>query len=70
MDAAKWQNVCAYSAWFYRQTAFLRHDPAARLAKAARYIEAARALKAGATVDSIQILGVGPRTEPLGDRFQ
>ena len=52
MDAAKWQFVCGYSAWFYRRTAFIRHDPSERLAKAARYVEAARQLKAGRPVES------------------
>ncbi len=70
MDAAKWQFVCGYSAWFYRQTAFMRHDPSERLAKAARYVEAARRLKAGAPVESLRIPGVGPRAQPVGDRSE
>jgi len=67
MDAAKWQDVCGYSAWFYNRTAFIRHDPAERLAKAARYGKAARELEAGAPVDSVRIPGVGPRAESVGN---
>jgi lysophospholipase L1-like esterase len=60
MDARKWRSVCGYSAWFYSRTAFIRHDPAERLAKAARYEKALRKLESGATVDSIRIPGLGP----------
>jgi lysophospholipase L1-like esterase len=60
MDAAKWQDLCGYSAWFYNRTAYIRHDPAERLAKAARYGKAARELEAGAHVESVRIPGVGP----------
>ena len=67
MDEAKWQEVCDYSAWFYRRIAFIRHDPAERLAKAARYGEAARKLEAGMPVNSVQIPGVGPRAKPAGE---
>ncbi|HKI17695.1 MAG TPA: hypothetical protein VKA15_07430, partial [Isosphaeraceae bacterium] len=67
MDAAKWRDVCGYSAWFYNRTAFITHDPAERLAKAARYGKAARELEAGAAVDSIRIRGVGPQAEPVGN---
>jgi len=64
MDAAKWEAVCGYSAWFYRRTAFVRHDPAERLAKEVRYREAAQKLRAGTPVDSVRMPGVGPRAEP------
>ena len=67
MDAAKWRDVCGYSSWFYNRTAFIRHDPAERLAKAAKYGKAAQELKAGTPVDSVRIPGVGPRAEPVGD---
>jgi tetratricopeptide (TPR) repeat protein len=67
MDAAKWQDICGYSAWFYNRTAFSRHDPAERLDKAATYLKAVRELEAGAAVESVRIPGVGPRAEPVGD---
>ncbi len=68
MDAAKWRDVCDYSFWFYNRTAFIRHDPAARLAKAAKYGKAAQELKAGTPVDSVRLPGVGPRAEPFRDK--
>jgi hypothetical protein len=65
MDGAKWQAVCGYSAWFYNRMAFARHDPAERLAKAAKYGKAAQDLEAGTPTDSVRIPGVGPRAEPV-----
>jgi tetratricopeptide (TPR) repeat protein len=65
IDAAKWQEVCGYSAWFYDRTAFIRHDPTERLAKSAKYRKAAQELKAGAPLDSVHIPGVGPQAEPF-----
>jgi hypothetical protein len=59
MDAAKWRTICGYSAWFYRRTAFVRHDPIERLRKAARYEAAAQKLEAGAPLEAISIPGVG-----------
>jgi tetratricopeptide (TPR) repeat protein len=67
MDGPKWQGICGYSVWFYNRTAFLRHDPAERLAKAVKYGNAARELEAGAPVESVRIPGVGPRAEPFGN---
>ena len=60
MDSAKWSQVCTFSARFYRQTAFLRYDPAERNAKSAIYAEAAQQLNEGNPVDSLGIPGVGP----------
>jgi len=60
MDARKWQSVCEYSAWFYRRTAYIRHDPAERLGKAKYYDEAVRELIANKPVDSTRFPGVGP----------
>ena len=65
MNPAKWQDICAYSTWFYNRTAFVRHDPTERLSKAAWYDNGARELKAGKPVDSVRIPGVGPRAEPI-----
>jgi hypothetical protein len=64
MDAKKWRDVCGYSAWFYNRTAFIRHDPAERLAKGARYGKAVRELESGASVDSVRIPGLGPPAKP------
>lgn len=65
MNPVKWQEICGYSTWFYNRTAFVRHDPTERLAKAAWYDNGARELKAGKPVDSLAIPGVGPRAEPV-----
>jgi lysophospholipase L1-like esterase len=59
MDATKWATVCAYSAWFYQFTAFIRFDPSERLAKQARYLEARRRIEAGSPPDAVQVPGVG-----------
>lgn len=67
MNAVKWQEVCGYSTWFYNRTAYVRHDPTERLAKAIRYDRAAQALKGGTPVDLIRMPGIGPRAEPFED---
>jgi hypothetical protein len=64
MDATKWEQICGYSAWFYDRTAFIRHDPAARLAKAATYREGVRQLHKGTPVNLVRVPGVGPRATP------
>ena len=60
IGAKKWQSVCEYAVWFYNRTAYIRYDPAERLAKARRYAEAARELKSDKPVDSAKFPGVGP----------
>jgi lysophospholipase L1-like esterase len=65
MNPVKWQDICGYSTWFYNRTAFVRHDPTERLAKAAWYDKGARDLKAGKTVDAVGIPGVGPREQSV-----
>jgi hypothetical protein len=59
MDSTKWTEVCNYSAWFYGRTAFLRYDPAERIAKVAPYSKAAQELSDGIPTDSLRIPGVG-----------
>jgi hypothetical protein len=63
MDFAKWIEVCGYSAWFYGRTAYLRYDPAERLAKLESYAKAAQKLADGSNVDSVRIPGVGPQAQ-------
>jgi lysophospholipase L1-like esterase len=65
IDAKKWQAVCEYAEWFYNRTAYIRHDPAERLAKARKYAEAAQLLKAGKSVDTLAYPGVGPIAEAM-----
>jgi hypothetical protein len=60
MDFTKWSEVCGYSAWFYGLTAYLRYDPAERIAKIAGYANAAQELTDGKPLVSIRIPGVGP----------
>jgi hypothetical protein len=64
LDLPKWQIVCGYSAWFYNRTAFIRHDPSERLAKAARYAMGVKQLAAGASLDSLRIPGLGLEKVP------
>ena len=69
MNAAKWAEVCGYSGWFYNRMAYVRHDPAERLAKGAMYGQAAQELKAGATtVESLHLPGVGPQAKSVSSR--
>jgi hypothetical protein len=62
MDNAKWAAICKYAVWFYQMTSYIRYDPSARLAKAARFEQAQHQLENGMRPDRIGIAGIG--TEP------
>ncbi len=61
MDAARWQSVCAYGAWFYRHTADVRFDPSDRLAKADRFQKAGEEIAAGRPPEELGLPGLGVR---------
>jgi lysophospholipase L1-like esterase len=65
MDGPRWQEIAGYSAWFYNRTAFARHEPAERAAKAKTYAAAARAIAAGTPADAVGVPGLGARTRPF-----
>ena len=65
-DSAVWRPPAA---GFYRRTAFLRHDPRERLAKARRLGDAARAIRSGLCPERAGLAGLGVRpgdAEALG----
>lgn len=60
MEPSRWDAVCRYAAWFYGNTAYIRHDPAERVAKANLYRDVARRILSGESLSAIGIPGVGP----------
>ncbi len=64
INSTRWAQVCDYSAWFYHQTALVRFDPAARLAKKELYHAASLRLRSGTPVSEIGIPGVGTAIPP------
>ena len=54
-----WRFVCEQERAFYQVIAYLRYDPAERLARAARYAEAVRRIDAGEPPEKSTIPGVG-----------
>jgi hypothetical protein len=61
IDAGRWETICGREAWFYDVTAYIRYDPAFRLARADDYRRAAEAIKAGRHPAEAGIPGWGPR---------
>lgn len=57
MDAERWAEVCRREAGFYDVTAYIRHDPRFRLARAAEYRRAREAIRAGRKPDEAGIPG-------------
>jgi hypothetical protein len=51
LDRVRWAEICRRSAEFYSRTAFVRFDPADRLAAGERYERAAEAIVAGTPID-------------------
>lgn len=64
MDRSRWCEVCRYAVWFYVNTAYIRHDPTERVARATRYREAAPRILAGESFEAIAMPGLGP--QPAG----
>jgi hypothetical protein len=65
LDKDRWASVCSRSASFYKATAFIRHDPAERIAKRAAYDKAAQQIHAGARPEETGITGLGARPAPV-----
>jgi hypothetical protein len=61
MSLNRWAVVCGRVVFFYKRTAYLRHDPAHRLAIIARYEQAAREIRAGKTPEETGVPGLGVR---------
>lgn len=59
IDAGRWSVVCTKSAMFYRKIAYIRHDPAARLAHALAYELASKAVLQGTPPEDAGIPGLG-----------
>lgn len=61
MDRSRWNEVCRYGAWFYVNTAYIRHDPTERIARATRFREAGQRILAGESFSAIAMPGLGPQ---------
>ena len=59
LDRSQWVEVCRRSARFYELTAYARYDPAARLQRAAEYLQAAELIEAGTSPDQVGVTGLG-----------
>lgn len=59
VQVATWKAVCEFAASFYRTTVPIRHDPAERRGKEARYGEALIRLGAARTAEGLGLPGVG-----------
>jgi hypothetical protein len=60
IDAGRWMEICRREAWFFDVTAYIRYDPAFRLARADDYRRAGDAIKAGRKPAEAGIPGLGP----------
>ncbi|HWE40597.1 MAG TPA: tetratricopeptide repeat protein [Isosphaeraceae bacterium] len=59
MDPRSWATACEWCARFYELTAYIRHDPADRLARIRRFREATRRIVAGTPPGSLGPPGIG-----------
>lgn len=59
LDQSRWAKVCFRAYFFYEQTAFIRHDPAERLAKSKEYELASERMKEGQAPEDAGIAGLG-----------
>jgi hypothetical protein len=66
VDDRAWAKVCERAADYYGKTAYIRFDPAERLAKAERYREAARRIAEGVAPAAAGVPGIG--LPPPGER--
>jgi hypothetical protein len=64
IDAGRWREICRREAWFFDVTAYIRYDPAFRLARADDYRRAAEAIKAGHSPAEAGIPGFGRESTP------
>lgn len=64
MTPNRWAIVCGRVVFFYKRTAYLRHDPKHRLAVMNRYEKAAQEIRAGSTPEETGIPGLGTRPRP------
>lgn len=60
VDADRWAEVCLRVDWFFSVTAYIRHDPSFRLARADDYRRAAAAIRAGRPPAEAGIPGFSP----------
>jgi hypothetical protein len=68
MGAKEWATVCGRASWFLGSMAYIRFDPAERMAKAKRLEEADRRIAAGTPPEAMGIPGIGIR--PLHESRQ
>jgi hypothetical protein len=64
IDAGRWETICGREEWFFDVTAYVRYDPAFRLARADDYRRARDAIKAGRGLAEAGIPGWGSRPTP------
>jgi hypothetical protein len=69
MTPNRWAIVCGRVVFFYKRTAYLRHDPKHRLGILDRYEKAAREIRAGSTPKETGVPGVGTRPTWVTDPF-
>lgn len=65
MTPNRWAIVCGRVVFFYKRTAYLRHDPKHRLNVMNRYEKAARDIRAGSTPEETGVPGLGTRPTSL-----
>ena len=63
LDASRWAEVCRRSAGFYARTAYVRFDPAERLAIGDRYQKAAEAIASGTAIAETGLRSLVPLLE-------
>lgn len=61
MSPNRWASLCDWVAYYYKRTAYLRHDPTHRLAIAEHYEKAASAIRAGTAPEDTGVPGLGTR---------
>lgn len=59
MDAQGWAEVCRLNAEIWRFLAYAGYDPSERLSKANRFEDTIRWIRAGRTVESLKVPGIG-----------
>ena len=68
LDASRWAEVCRRSAGFYARTAYVRFDPAERLAIGDRYQKAAEAISSGTAIAETGLRSLVPLSEVTSAR--
>jgi hypothetical protein len=68
LDAPRWSAVAERTKSFYRWTAYVRFDPADRLAASGRFERAAAAIVSGTPPESSGVPGLGVHPADVGER--